>query len=63
MNFIIFSAVGFIKTFEFAALLGGICLAIVNFFYSYQPADPINTTFILVNFLAIGMVLIGLKMK
>ena len=63
INLVIFGGLGFIKTFEFAALLSGIALALFNYVQNFDAKNPLSPAFVLVNFMALGMLLIGTKMK
>lgn len=63
INLVMFGAMGFVKTFELAAILSSVALGMVNYMQNFDPSNPFNETFMLVNFLALGMLLIGLKLK
>lgn len=57
------SGAAFIPGFEFVGITGGLALALINFVLNFDPMNPLSTSFVLLNMLALGVMFVGMKIK
>lgn len=60
---IMLAGLGFLPHFEFSAFLGSIALGVINYLSNFDKHFVMNPKFILINFLALGLLAVGIKAK